>query len=132
MCEEPNAFGIDKIASAYDFSETIARLSSAIQSKGATIFAQIDHQAQAKQQQLELAPTQLLIFGHPKIGTALINSASSTGLDLPLKALVSQDCHGQVWVYLNQPDFLQLRHGFDDELLTPLRGLHSLLSHSIH
>lgn len=132
MCEQPTAFGIHKLISAYAMAETVERLRAAIISKGVTLFTQIDHQALAHSQQLALPPTQLLIFGHPKLGTALMNSAISTGLDLPLKVLVTQACDDQVWVYFNQPDYLQLRHGLAAELLAPVLALQQALADNIH
>ena len=55
-----------------------------------------------------LRPTLLLIFGNPKAGTPLMQSAQRVGIDLPLKALVWEDETGPV--EYNDPAWLAARH----------------------
>jgi Domain of unknown function DUF302 len=71
-------------------------------SKGMTVFAHIDHAAGAAKVGMTLRPTDLLIFGSPKGGTPLMQSAQTVGIDLPLKALVWEDAEGQVWLSYNE------------------------------
>ena len=130
-CNPPPAFGVNKLRSPYSVKQTIDRVRDVLLSKGATIFARIDHASAAQQNDLSLPDTELLIFGHPKLGTPLMQSAISTGLDLPLKALATIDCEQQVWLLLNNPHFLQLRHGFDEDLLAPLQEIEFLLEHAL-
>ena len=56
-------------------------------------------------------PTLLSIFGNPKVGTSLILSSRTIGIDLPLKVLIWEDNTGQVWFSYNDPKYLALRHG---------------------
>ncbi|MDH3280850.1 MAG: DUF302 domain-containing protein, partial [Gammaproteobacteria bacterium] len=56
--------------SAYGVSETLDRLEGILKDKGLTVFARIDHAAGAKTVDQDLRPTQVLIFGNPKMGTA--------------------------------------------------------------
>lgn len=80
------------VESVHGFDETVARLTAAIEEKGASVIAVVDHGAGAKAADLPLGPTKLVIFGNPKLGTPLMQSDRLTGLDLPLKILVwSQD-----------------------------------------
>ena len=51
-----------------------------------------------------------VIFGNPKLGTALMKCGHSVAIDLPLKALVWEDGDGQTWLGYNDPAFLAERH----------------------
>jgi uncharacterized protein (DUF302 family) len=91
--------------------ETMDRLVTVVQSKGMTVFARIDHAAEAEKIGLKMRPTQLLIFGNPKGGTPLMVAAPTSAIDLPLKALAWQDADGKVWLTYNSPAYLKERHG---------------------
>jgi len=106
--------GLITVESSYSVQETLDRLTKIMTSKGITIFARVDHAAGAKKVDKEMAPTQLLIFGNPKLGTPLMLSDRKIGLDLPLKALAWQDDKGKVWVSYNDPAYLKTRYGISD------------------
>jgi uncharacterized protein (DUF302 family) len=91
--------------------ETMDRLVTVVQSKGMTVFARIDHAAEAEKIGLKMRPTQLLIFGNPKGGTPLMVAAPTVAIDLPFKALVWEDAGGKVWLAYNSPAYLKERHG---------------------
>lgn len=112
--------GMVRKESAHSVSGTIDRLQSALESKGLTIFARIDHAAGAAGAGLELRPTTVLIFGNPKLGTPLMQSAPTAALDLPQKALAYEDAEGTVHLVYNDPAWLAARHGITgrDEVLT--------------
>ena len=57
--------------SKYSVPETIDRIERAVTAKGMQIFARIDHGGEAKKAGLAMRPTELLIFGNRKGGTAL-------------------------------------------------------------
>ncbi len=57
-----------------------------------------------------MRPTELLIFGNPKVGTPLMQCSQSAAIDLPQKALVYEDQEGQVWLTYNDPHYLANRH----------------------
>jgi uncharacterized protein (DUF302 family) len=105
------AEGLITIQSHYGPKETMQRLEAAVKAKGFTVFAHIDHSAQAAQVSLNLPPTDLLIFGNPKGGTPLMRSNQTIGIDLPLKALVWQDEKGATWLSYNDPKWIVQRHG---------------------
>jgi uncharacterized protein (DUF302 family) len=44
-----------------------------------------------------------------------MQSAQTTGIDLPLKALVWQDAVGDTWLSYNDPGWLAKRHGLGHE-----------------
>ena len=93
--------------SRYSVSETLDRLTNILKAKGITIFARIDHAAGAQKVDLKLRPTQLLIFGNPKMGTPLMQADPHIGLSLPLKVLAFRDRDGKVWLSYRQPSDLQ-------------------------
>jgi uncharacterized protein (DUF302 family) len=106
--------GLVNVASRYDVNETADRFISAVEQEGLKIFARIDHAAGAAEVGKALRPTQLVIFGSPKVGTALISSDQRVGIDLPLKMLVWRDKEGQVWLSYNNPDHLFGRFGIEN------------------
>ena len=111
--------GMISIKSAHSVSDTADRLENILGAKGMTVFARIDHAAGAKKAGKTLPPTQLLIFGNPKIGTPLMVCSPSIAIDLPQKALISEDAAGTTWISYNDPMFLKLRHNTQgcDEVL---------------
>jgi len=87
------------------------RFEAEVRARGMTVFAHIDHAAGAAAAGLSLRPTELLIFGNASVGTPLMESVQTLGIDLPLKALVWQDAQGAAWLSYNDPAFLARRHG---------------------
>jgi len=104
------AEGMVDVKSAHSVAATADRLESVLGSKGMTVFARIDHAAGAQKAGKELLPTELLIFGNPKVGTPLMLCSRSIAIDLPQKALIWQDASGDTWISYNDPQFLKLRH----------------------
>jgi uncharacterized protein (DUF302 family) len=60
---------------------------------------------------MPLRPTCLLIFGHPRGGTPLMQERQTAGIDLPVKALAWEDESGKVWLTYNDAIWLADRHG---------------------
>lgn len=106
--------GLIKFKSPHSVEKTMDRLEAALRVRNITVFNRIDHAGGAAQLGKELRPTELLIFGSPALGTALMSSQQSIGIDLPLKALVWEDAKGQVWLGYNDPAYLSRRHGVSD------------------
>ncbi len=102
--------GIVKVKSNYSVEETVKRFESIAKERGLNIFGIVNHQAGAESVGLELRPTQVIIFGNPRVGTPLMQCNQTTGIDLPQKALIWQDEQGQVWLGYNSPKYLQKRH----------------------
>jgi uncharacterized protein (DUF302 family) len=103
--------GLITAKSNFGAKETADRLAAAVEAKGMAVFARIDHAAAAKRAGLELAPTELLIFGSAKAGTPLMQTNPVVGIDLPLKGLVWRDSDGKVWLTYNDPHWILKRHG---------------------
>jgi uncharacterized protein (DUF302 family) len=102
--------GLISVRSASPVRETADRLAAMIRSKGMTVFARIDHSANATAVGLALRPMELLIFGNPKAGTLLMQDKETSGIDLPVKALVWEDAEGAVWLTYNDAEWLARRH----------------------
>jgi uncharacterized protein (DUF302 family) len=120
--------GLTTIRSSFGPKDTMNRLEAAVQAKGMTVFARIDHAAGATAAGLSLRPTEVLIFGNAKGGTPLMNSVQTIGLDLPLKALVWQDASGDTWLSYNDPAWLAKRHGVGAEAEPAVNNLTAALS----
>jgi uncharacterized protein (DUF302 family) len=108
--------------SPHDVATTMDRLAAAVEGAGATIFARVDHAAGAAKVGEELAPNQVLIFGNPKLGTPMMQSAPSMGLYLPLKVQVYQAADGSVMVAYRSMDSLAAAHGADSPALAKAAG----------
>ena len=91
------------IDSRYDFAATVTALETAIQEKGMTLFARIDHQAVAKEAGLDMQPATVLIYGSPKAGTPLMQNDPTLALQLPLKVLITENDR-KVQVLLNSAE----------------------------
>jgi uncharacterized protein (DUF302 family) len=102
--------GMISVKSAHSVSDTTDRLEAILGASGMTVFARIDHAAGAKKAGKTLLPTELLVFGNPKVGTPLMLCSRSIAIDLPQKALIWQDAAGDTWISYNDPQFLKLRH----------------------
>ncbi len=111
-------------ASPHSVAVTLDRLAAVLEKKGVTVFARIDHAAGAQSIGATLRPTQVLIFGNPKLGTPLMQSVQMIGLDLPLKALAWQDEAGKVWLAYTKPAVLAQRFHVADrpEIVKKITG----------
>ena len=107
--------GIITKQSTQNFNETYARLKNALNTnENISIIAELDHQANAASVDMDLRPTRIIIFGNPNLGTPLMQSEQTTGLDLPQKMLVWENGDGEVFISYNDPDFIAERHNIDD------------------
>jgi uncharacterized protein (DUF302 family) len=74
--------------SASRYVETVVALIEAIERRGLTVFARIDHAAAAREVGLDLADEEVVLFGNPRSGTPLMLSDRRIGIELPLRMLV--------------------------------------------
>ncbi|HEY5347114.1 MAG TPA: DUF302 domain-containing protein [Rhizomicrobium sp.] len=106
--------GLIVIRSPVSVSQTIDRVVAGAQKRGLLIFARIDHGRGAAEAGMTLRPTELVIFGHARGGTPLMQDNQSAGIDLPLKMLAWQDGDGAVWLGYNDMAWIDKRHGLKD------------------
>jgi uncharacterized protein (DUF302 family) len=102
------------IESKFSVKETLDRLTATLGERGIKPAARIDHSAGAKSVGMELPPTEVLMFGNPKLGTPLMRSNPAIGIDLPMKVLAWQDKAGKVWIGYVAPDVLKKRYAISD------------------
>lgn len=116
--------GIISVKSTHSVEETADRLETVLKSKGMNVVARIKHSEAAMKVGMTLRPTELLIFGNPKVGTPLMQCAQSVALDLPQKALIWEDESGLVWISYNDPQYLAERHNIEgcDEVLAKVKA----------
>ena len=116
---------IVRIEAKGDVGVVMDALETAVSGAGATIFARVDHASGAATAGMDLPPSQLLIFGNPKLGTPAMQDDALAGLYLPLKVLVYQDGEGRVWLAYEDPgEMLDDLDGIMDDAayLAKMRG----------
>ncbi|RYH03556.1 DUF302 domain-containing protein [Salipiger sp. IMCC34102] len=94
----PAAAEIRTVQSLKSVPDTMDALETAVEEAGATVFARVDHTAGAEAVDMELVPSQLLIFGNPQLGTQAMQDDIQAGLVLPLRVLVYEGPDGDVHV----------------------------------
>jgi uncharacterized protein (DUF302 family) len=120
--------GFVSVQSHVSAPETLDRLLAALAARKLTIFARVDHAAGASSVGLPLRPTELVIFGNPMGGTALMQDQQSAGIDLPLKALVWEDAEGNAWLGYNDPAWIARRHGLGIPSAAAVEAVTALMS----
>jgi len=95
-----------KRSSNHNVKDTMDRLEKIVKSKDLTVFARIDHRAGAKSVGMDMNDAEVLIFGSPKLGTAIMKFDAAAGLDLPLRVVVYADNAGKVWLSYHNPQSL--------------------------
>jgi len=114
---------VEKI-SPHTVSVTIDRLQAAVEGAGATVFARVDHAKGAASINVEMRPTQMLMFGNPALGTPAMLDSQTVGLDLPLRVVAYADADGQVHLLYRNPNTLAAEHGLpaDAEYIMKITG----------
>jgi len=130
MCDA-NPDPLVEIVSPFSFAATRDRIMRSIEAAGLTIFAQIDHAQGAHEVGLALPPTLVLIYGHAKGGTALIQAAPRTALDLPLRVLLRETAEGGVLIAYHPVAPMLRQAGLSDWLATRLEPAQQLLRRAI-
>lgn len=116
--------GVIAVKSPHSVAMTIDKLTAILESKGFNIFLRANHAEGAAGVGLELRPTEVLVFGNPKVGTPLMQCAQSVAIDLPQKMLAWEGDDGQVYLGYNDPMYLKTRHGIEgcDPVLEKVAG----------
>ncbi len=134
MNDQSAAPGLMIRPSPYSVAETASRLKEALARAGVTLFAEVDHAANAARRGLAMAPARVLVFGNPEVGTPLMRAVPTVAIDLPSKVLVWEGAGGQVQVAYNTPQYLKERHGIsglDDVLARLEQGFTVLLEKAL-
>ena len=113
LITSPSAFadnGMLNVASSFSVNDTTKRLKNILTKKGMTVFNTVKHSESANALGFDLPDMQLVIFGNPKIGSALMKCQQSVAVDLPLKFLIWADEQNKIWITYNNPEYLKKRH----------------------
>ena len=117
---EPAATDVDGLmVAATDASvdDAIATATEALEgNEEVSVAFELDHSDNAAGVDLELAPTELLVFGNPMVGTPLMQQERTVAIDLPQKFLAWSD-GGATSVAVNDTSYLAGRHGVEGEPL---------------
>ena len=117
---DSNASHLVEVLSRTSFEDTVHRLEQAIRHAGLMVIARLDHAAGARASGLEMPPTLVLIFGHPKGRTPVMQAVPTAALDLPLRVLV-REVSSELTVAAFHPVVPMLAQlGVPDELARPL------------
>ncbi|EBA01423.1 DUF302 domain-containing protein [Marinobacter sp. ELB17] len=118
------ADGLIVVKSNHSVAATADKLEAVLSKNGMKIMNRINHAAGAESANMELRPTELVIFGNPKVGTPLMQCSQTVAVDLPQKALIWEDENGQVWLGYNDPQYLKTRHAIEgcDPVLAKVGG----------
>jgi uncharacterized protein (DUF302 family) len=71
---------------------------------------------------LALSPTEVILFGNPRVGTPIMQGSRTIGLDLPLRALVTEDADGAT-----DPGAMAERHGMSTASNRAVDGMRGAL-----
>jgi len=100
--------------SKFNVDETVNRLKDQLSALKIPVFAQFDHDENAKSTNMQLRPTKVLVFGNPSVGTKLMLDKQGVALDLPLRIAVWQDTRGRVWTGYENLERLSQDYGIKD------------------
>jgi uncharacterized protein (DUF302 family) len=117
---------IRTVGSAATVAQVAERMRALIAERGLTLFAEVDHAANAREVGLEMPPTRVLIFGNARAGTPLMLAAPDIALELPLRVLVRADPEGGTALVYLDPARLAAAFGAE-HLATGIMGLSTLV-----
>lgn len=120
-----------EITSPFSFTATRDRVVQAIKAAGLTIFAQIDHAQGACEVGMAMPPTLVLIYGHAKGGTALMQAEPRVALDLPLRVLLRETDDGRVLIAFHPVAPILRQAGVSESLAIRLEPAQQLLERAI-
>jgi len=70
----------------------------------------------------------LVIFGHPRGSTPLMQDRQTAGIDLPVKALAWEDAEGNVWLTYNDARWIMRRHSLGPQSVDAVNAIAAGLS----
>jgi uncharacterized protein (DUF302 family) len=109
------------------FAETVDHLVETIEKVGMNVFARIDHAAGAKDVGMNLLPSVVLIYGHARGGTPVIQVAPVAALDLPLRVLIRETNRGETMIAFHPARPMLARYAIPGELVDRLAKAQQLL-----
>ncbi|HMH34778.1 MAG TPA: DUF302 domain-containing protein [Puia sp.] len=112
--------GVTIRPSPFSVQETIDRLEQFLRQQGATVYARINQQTEAKNIGQDLLPLEFLLFGNPKVGVPVMAESPVAALDLPLKVIAWEDKQQKVWLAYNDASYIGERYSLSAALSSTL------------
>ena len=109
--------------STCNVTTTVYNLKKLLKQNHITIFATINHSANAKSVGMKLAPSVMLYFGKPKMGTKLIQKEPLIAYDLPLRVLIFEDGKHQTKIAYRDGSFLEKNYHLNKKIATKISKL---------
>lgn len=100
--------------SSSDFNNTIITIEAELEKLNIPIFAKFDHNQNAKDVNLDLRKTTVIVFGAPKVGTLLMQANQNIALELPLKLLILEDDSGKTIVRFKKMKYIAKEYNLED------------------
>lgn len=100
--------------SSSDFNNTIIIIEAELEKLNIPIFAKFDHYQNAKDVNLDLRKTTVIVFGAPKVGTLLMQANQNIALELPLKLLILEDNSGKTIVRFKKMEYIAKEYNLED------------------
>jgi uncharacterized protein (DUF302 family) len=113
--------------SSLKFAETVEILVDTIEKVGMNVFAKIDHAAGARDVGMHLPPSVVLIYGHARGGTPVMQAAPAAALDLPLRVLIRETERGETVIAFHPVRQTLARYAILTELVERLAKAQQLL-----
>lgn len=113
-CERADSNLLFTYESRFGVAETIERIEQVLKTMDIPVFAKFNHAKNAEEVGLKLLPNQVIVFGSPKVGTALMQQNPSISIELPLKISVWEDKNGRVWAAFPQMKQMAANYGMED------------------
>lgn len=112
------------LESQFPVDRTVNRLETELHTRGIPVFAKFDHAENARLAGLSLRPTTVVVFGSPKVGTALMQQDQSISLELPLRISVWEDESGSTWLAFPKTELIAEAHElWDNQTLQAMEKL---------
>ncbi len=96
------------------FAEARKIVKNFLDEKKISIFAEIDHSKNARDVNLNLENSCLIIFGNPLVGTYILMENGEAGIDLPLKILIWSK-NGKTTITHHDPEGLRVKYSLNDQ-----------------
>jgi len=117
--------------SGLKFAETVDILVDTIERVGMNVFAKIDHGLNALDAGMHLPPSVVLIYGHARGGTPVMQAAPAAALDLPLRVLIRETERGETLIAFHPARQVLGRYPVQGDLVERLAKAQQLLVSAI-
>lgn len=110
--------------SRFSVKETLQRIEAVAAARGLPVFARFDGVGASVRPP---RPTRQLVLGSARGETPVMQSATGSAIDLPLRVQVSERADGTAEVTINDADWIATRQGAPSDLVKKVSALPGLL-----